>query len=149
MKRLFLALLMMALGAWGYVAWQVVDVLVRRPDSRVTTTDKSSLPKEFLSASLLSPDSLIRDPFQSFLYSEKPKPKAMSKPVLKVPKVIAPPEAVLTGILWGEQPVAILQVNGKSELLKSGDEAWEFKVVKIERHQVTVLKEGRKFILGY
>ncbi len=149
MKRPFLVLLLVAVGVWGYVALQIAQAMGGRGGAEEARIESPALAAGMLREGVSPPDTGYRDPFQSFLYREKPKPKFVAKAAPKVIKVVSPPQAALSGILWGDQPVAILKVQGKTELLKAGDEAWDFKVVRIERHQVTVVKEGRQFTIGY
>ena len=56
---------------------------------------------------------------------------------------------MLSGILWGDEPVAILKQNGQTELVKKGADIWGLKVVRIDRNQIVVQKQGRQFTLGY
>ena len=95
-------------------------------------------------------DTAFRDPFQSYLYAQKPAPVAPKAAVSKQPPVaIEPPKAVLSGILWGDEPVAILKQDGQTELVKKGAEVWGLKVIRIDHNQVVVQKQGHPFTLGY
>ena len=95
-------------------------------------------------------DTAFRDPFQSYLYAQKPAPVApKGTKAVSVAQVIAPPKAVLSGILWGDDPVAILKQDGATELVKKGAVVWDLKVLKIEKNQVVVQKQGRRFTLVY
>jgi len=150
MKKTFLTLLLAAIGVWGYVAVRVVLA--------VTGTEQAGKPEGESALALASVqfratrplDTAFRDPFQSYLYAQKPAPVAS---VAATARKLAgpppePPKAVLDGILWGDNPVAILKQDGKTELVKAGAEVWDLKVIKIEKNQVTVLKRGRKYTLG-
>lgn len=150
MKRTFVLLLIAAIGVWGYVAVRVVSAL--------TAMEPGSGPESGATLSIASIrtraaqplDTSFRDPFQSYLYAQKPEPvKAKPKPGA-APKAAPPepPKAALDGILWGDDPVAILKQDGQTELVKTGATVWGLKVIKIERDRVTVLKQGRKFVLG-
>lgn len=152
MKKIFLLLLVCAIGVWGYVVVQVVLALLGKEQQEVRSVGTDPLPAAaMLSMVIPSLDTNFRDPFQTYLYAEKPISK-ITTPVNKVPvapKVIDPPKAVLNGILWGDPPVAILKQDGQTELVKEGAEIWDIKVMKIERNQVLVRKQGRQFTLGY
>jgi type II secretory pathway component PulC len=95
-------------------------------------------------------DTAFRDPFQSYRYAQKPAPAAPKSPAGPVAsKTVEPPKATLSGILWGDEPVAILKQDGQTELVKKGAAVWDLKVLKIEKNQVVVQKQGRRFTLGY
>lgn len=151
MKKTFLILLVSALTVWGYVAVRVVLLWVGNTDSGHTPNVAGALPSaKMLSRSHPPLDTTFRDPFQSYLYSQKPAPVVPKLTLGKAfPRVIEPPKAILNGILWGEDPVAILKQDGKTELVKKGAEIWDIKVIRIERHQVIVQKQGRQFNLSY
>jgi hypothetical protein len=152
MKRTFILLLMAAVAVWSYVVIQFVS-------GYITPNFASSTPQnervEWIGISMRKPpllDSSFRNPFQSYLYSEKPKPIHSIPQAPKANRtivVIAPPTAVLGGVLWSDNPIAILKQGAQSELVKVGAEVFGFRVEKIERHQVTVVKEGRRFVLTY
>jgi hypothetical protein len=153
-RKTFLALLLAAVGIWAYVVAQFLSgYFVVGGETRSATRDVR-LPGLTVAAQLRTPplDSTFRDPFQSYLYAKKPTPLSETK-TASSPKpaliVIEPPKATLGGILWGDSPVAILKQDGQTELVKTGAEAFGLKVQKIDRHQVTVIKQGRKFVLEY
>jgi hypothetical protein len=150
MRKTFVFLLVSAIGVWGYVVMQIILSLLGRVEEPSRTAGNDPLPGAAMLLRVLPPlDTSFRDPFQSFLYSEKPVPKVV-KPVVKaLPKAIEPPRATLNGILWGDAPVAILKQDGQTEVVKEGAEIWDLKVIKIERNQVTVRKQGKQFTLGY
>jgi hypothetical protein len=151
MKKTFLTLLLSAVGVWGYVVMQIIFVLMGRSESTVQSRVSGAMPAAAMLSRPRAPlDTAFRDPFQSYLYSQKPAP-VIAKPVPGRPalKVIEPPAAVLSGILWGEDPVAILKQDGQTELVKKGAEVWGLKVLRVDRHQVVVQKQGRQFTLGY
>jgi len=150
MKKAFVMLLLAAIGVWGYVVVRVVAALSVVEASRKTDGD-AALALASVQLRVTAPlDTSYRDPFQSYLYAQKPAPAAPKEGL--VPKHSAPPPeppiAVLDGILWGDNPVAILKQDGKTELVKVGAEVWDLKVLKIEKNQVTVPKRGRKYTLG-
>ncbi len=149
MRKLFILLLATAISIWTYVLWQFVYLYFKKTE---VVTEKIVMVKNdlLLFRSKFLVDSTLRDPFQSLLYTQTPIPLKSKSPVVKTPlKIIEPPKAILTGILWGTDPVAILKQDSQTELVKVGAQVWDFKILLIERHQVTVIKEGRKFILGY
>jgi hypothetical protein len=149
MKRTFLTLLVSAVAVWGYVVVQIVVVLLGRSEAMSRAGESGSMPAlAMLSRPRAALDTAFRDPFQSYLYSQKPVPVAAS-PAKAVLKVIEPPKAVLSGILWGDEPVAILKQDGQTELVKKGASIWDLKVLRIDRNQVVVQKQGRQFTLGY
>lgn len=156
MRKTFVLLLVTAVGVWGYVVVQFLSAYFGK--SSGSTGHSMAMSGERLPAAGLRAksravlDTTFRDPFQSYLYAAKPAPvqaphaPGPARPALKV---IEPPTAVLNGILWGDAPVAILKQDGQTELVKEGAEVFGLKVVRIERHQVTVTKQGRKFTLSY
>jgi type II secretory pathway component PulC len=150
-KKTFVILLVCAVAVWGYVVAQIVVVLMRGPESVSRAQMSRSMPMAAMLARARAPlDTTFRDPFQSYLYAQKPAPVVVKTgPVKPVLKVIEPPTAVLSGILWGDEPVAILKQDGQTELVKKGAEIWGLKVIRIERNQVVVQKQGRPFTLGY
>jgi hypothetical protein len=151
-KKTFIALLVSAVAVWGYVVVQVVTVFLSKGSATSQAAPDASLP---MLAALTRPhpalDTTFRDPFLSYLYVQKPAPPAPKGPVVtKAPlKVVEPPKATVNGILWGDPPVAILQQDGVTELVKAGAEIWGLKVLKIDRHEVVVQKDGRKYSLAY
>jgi len=150
-KKTFMLLLVCAVAVWGYVVVRIVQVLMGGAESAYSSQASGSMPSAALLARPRAPlDTAFRDPFQSYLYSEKPAP-LVAKPSLQRPvlKVIEPPKAVLNGILWGDEPVAILKQDGKTELVKKGASIWDLTVLRIEKNQVVVQKQGRQFTLGY
>lgn len=151
MKKTFIGLLLSAVGVWGYVVLQIILVLFGRTDSTVQGNGPGALSAAALfSRPRADLDTSFRDPFQSYLYAQKPGPVLQPNQVAKaLPKAIEPPRAVLSGILWGDEPVAILKQDGQTELVKKGAAIWDLKVIRIERNQVTVQKQGRSFTLGY
>jgi type II secretory pathway component PulC len=151
MKKTFMGLLVSAVGVWGYVVLQIILVLFGRMDSTAQAKGSGTLPAAaLLSRARASLDTSFRDPFQSYLYAQKPAPVAQPNSVARaLPKAIEPPRAVLSGILWGDEPVAILKQDGQTELVKKGADIWDLKVIRIERNQVIVQKQGRSFTLGY
>jgi len=60
---------------------------------------------------------------------------------------VAKPEIVLGSVLWGSRPVAILRKQSESRVLRSGDDAWGYRVFKIEKGEVVLEKGGVKFVL--
>lgn len=151
MKKTFIMLLVAALGVWGWVVAQFLSTYFGGGKGRIEEVRHKELPVSLLaSGTRPALDTSFRDPFQPYIYAQKPAPPPPApgprRPVLEV---IEPPKAVLSGILWGDAPVAILKQDGATELVKEGAEAFGLKVQRIERHQVTVIKQGRKFTLGY
>jgi hypothetical protein len=149
MKRTFLTLLISALGVWGYVLVQIVMALSGKIEADTQNAN------DFLPAAVLlihtnaAPDTSFRDPFQSYLYSQKPTPPATKQIIHVAPILISPPIAVINGILGGNPPMAILKQADKTELVKPGDDVWDFKVIRIGANEVIVKKQGREFTLGY
>jgi hypothetical protein len=151
MKKTFLILLLSAVGIWGYVIAQIAFALVGKAQSIVASQGADGISAvSLLSRSRPPLDTVIRDPFRSYLYAQKPA-STFVKPIVDKPKlkVIEPPRAVLTGILWGERPVAILMQDGRTELVQKGVAVWDLEVVRIDRNQVLVRKQGRPFTLEY
>jgi hypothetical protein len=151
MKKTFVALLVSALAVWGYVIFRIIMVLLGGAESLAQTQVQGGLSGAALFARARAPlDTSFRDPFQSYLYAQKPAPVAAPPTVAKAAAVaVEPPKAVLSGILWGDEPVAILKQDGQTELVKKGAEIWDLKVLRIEKTRVMVLKQGRQFTLGY
>ena len=150
MKKTFLILLISALGVWGYVLVQIVMAMAGKGMGEVRESQANSLPAlALLAQATIALDTSFRDPFQPYLYAQKPAPAAPKTPSRPVLQVIEPPKAVLSGILWGDSPVAILKLGVETELVKVGAEVWDLKVKRVERHQVIVVKQGREFTLRY
>lgn len=151
MKKTFLTLLLSAVAVWGYVVLQIILVLMGRSESTAQSRVSGAMPSAaMLSRPRTALDTSFRDPFQSYLYAQKPAPVIpKSSPAKAMLRVIEPPKAVLSGILWGEDPVAILKQDGQTELVKKGAQVWDLKVLRVDRHQVVVLKQGRQFTLAY
>lgn len=150
MKKTFLTLLLAAIGVWGYVVMRIVFALIAVETARKPDGDAALALASVQMRANVALDTAYRDPFQSYLYAQKPAPAAPKHgPAVK--RTATPPEplkAVLDGILWGDNPVAILKQDGQTELVKAGAEVWGLKVIKIEKNQVTVQKQGRKYVLG-
>ncbi len=151
MKKTFVTLLVSAIAVWGYVVVQIVVALLGKSEAISARTTQASQPAlAMLSRARAALDTSFRDPFQSYLYAQKPAPVAApgakAKPVLKL---IDPPKAVLSGVLWGDEPVAILKQDGQTELVKKGAVVWDLKVLSIDRNKVVVEKQGRRFTLEY
>lgn len=154
MKKTFMVLLVAAVAVWGWVVAQFLSGYLGGSAEGPVLAQSGSLQTAIRPASARPAlDTSFRDPFLSYLYAQKPAPVKLptASPAQKRPAlvVIEPPRAVLSGILWGDPPVAILKQEGATELVKEGAEAFGLKVQRIERHQVTVVKQGRKFVLGY
>jgi hypothetical protein len=152
-KKTFLILLISAVAVWGYVVVRVAATLFGKAEAASPARERGGAPSPaaaLLARGLAPLDTTFRDPFQSYLYAQKPAPAAPKAEAVRQPlKVIEPPAAELAGILWGDEPVAILKQEGKTELVKKGAEVWGLKVLKIDRHQVVVQKQGRSFTLEY
>lgn len=151
MKKTFLILLISAVAVWGYVVVRVAVTLFGKTESVSQARGDGPSPSAALLARGRAPlDTTFRDPFQSYLYAQKPAPAAPKAAAVRQPlMVIEPPKTELAGILWGDEPVAILKQDGKTELVKKGAAVWDLKVLKIDRHQVVVQKQGRSFTLEY
>jgi hypothetical protein len=152
MKKTFVTLLVSAVAVWGYVLVQIVFIMIGKTDAASDSVEDGLLPAAaMLVRARPALDTNFRDPFQSYLYAQKPAPPPSAKPAVAKAqlKAIDPPRAVINGILWGTEPVAILKQDGKTELVKAGGEIWDFKVLRIERNQVIVIKQGRQFTLEY
>jgi hypothetical protein len=151
-KRTFVALLLAAIGVWGYVVFRVVLILAGGGEGMGNPKPVAGAAAAMALLARPRPalDTSFRDPFQSYLYSQKPAPAVpkAARPAAP-PKAIDPPKAVLTGILWGDEPVAILKQDGQTELVKQGATAWDLTVTKIEKNRVTVRKQGHTFTLEY
>jgi hypothetical protein len=155
MKKTFLTLLIVSVAVWSYAVSQFLAGYFGRTASwslsQTSDTETHPLPTTARSRPLL--DTSFRDPFLTYLYTQKPIPKpvikAVAKPAPRALVVIEPLRAKLSGILWGDSPVAILKQDGRTELAKEGAEVFGLMVKRIERHQVTVLRQGRQFILEY
>ena len=150
MKKTFLALLLSAIGVWGYVVVRVVMAVASGEEARKPMGDAALALASVQMRADIPLDTAYRDPFQSYLYAQKPAPTAQMQSRIAKHSVPPPepPKAVLDGILWGDNPVAILKQDGQTELVKTGASVWDLKVIKIEKNQVTVLKRGRKYTLG-
>ena len=149
MKKTFVTLLLAAIGIWGYVVAQVVLALLGGDSARGPEASGAPM-AAWLARPKIALDTAFRDPFQSYLYAQKPVPVAPKGATAHAPpKVVDPPRAILTGILWGDAPVAILKQDGQTELVKEGAVIWDLKVLKIEKNQVVVQKQGRKYTLAY
>lgn len=151
MKKTFVTLLVFAIAVWGYVVFRIILVLTGGPDSIAA----SQVRENGLGASLFPHpsvplDAVFRDPFQSYLYSQKPTAQIPKSAVGRPAALPAePPKAVLNGILWSDEPVAILRQDGQTELVKKGTSVWDIKIIRIDRNQVVVRKQGRQFTLAY
>jgi hypothetical protein len=151
-KKTFMTLLVSALGVWGYVIAQILFALIGRANEAANARGDDSLPSLALISRTRAPlDTGFRDPFQSYLYAQKPAPVVPKSATAKAAPaaVVEPPQAVLSGILWGDEPVAILKQDGQTELVKKGADIWGLKVVRIDHNQIVVQKQGRRFTLGY
>jgi hypothetical protein len=150
-KKTFLTLLVSAVAVWGYVIVRIIMVLVGGTESLAQTQVTGALSGAATFSRARTPlDTTFRDPFQSYLYAQKPAPVAVKSAASKATAVVVePPKAVLSGILWGDEPVAILKQDGQTELVKKGAAIWDLKVIRIDKNQVVVLKQGRQFTLGY
>jgi type II secretory pathway component PulC len=151
MKKTFTILLVSAVAVWGYVAVQVVRVLLGKATNAAQSMGTGPVAALALLTRVQVPfDTAFRDPFQSYLYAQKPAPVLTPGPrTSKALVVIEPPRVVLSGVLWGDEPVAILKQDGQTELVKKGAEIWGLKVLRIDRNQVVVAKQGRQFTLEY
>ncbi len=153
MKKTFTILLVSAVAVWGYVAVQVVVVLLGKSSDTANQTGTGPVAAFALLTRSSQPlDTAFRDPFQSYLYAQKPAPVVVLVPGHHPSKAIVaiePPKAVLSGVLWGDEPVAILKQDGQTELVKKGAEIWGLKVLRIDKNQVVVVKQGRQFTLEY
>ncbi len=154
MKKAFVLLLCLSVAVWSYVVYQFVwHYFHPITATAILAPKETESPLAFLqkvrSYVNLPSDSLARDPFQPYLYAQRPAPPASKVTAPKVIIPIDPPLAVINGILWGDVPMAILKQDNATELVKAGSEVWDFKVIKVERHQVTVSKQGRQFVIGY
>ena len=151
MKKTFVTLLVAAIGVWGYVVFRVVMIVVGGGEEGPPRSASGTSAAMALLARPRPPlDTSFRDPFQSYLYSQKPAPVVPKTAAVKAPpKAIDPPKATLGGILWGNEPVAILKQDGQTELVKQGGTAWDLTVIKIEKNRVTVRKQGHAFTLEY
>lgn len=151
MRKTFVMLLVLAVGVWGYVVVQVIAVFFGKSSGGAEDVGVHRVAIAAVAKARPPLDTAYRDPFQPYLYAQKPAPVRVAKVEKPAPKivVIEPPKAVLGGVLGGDPPVAILKQGGQTELVKEGAEVWDLKVIRIERHQVTVEKQGRKFTLAY
>jgi hypothetical protein len=150
MKKTFLVLLVAAVGVWGYVLYRVVGILYGGSGGIEPGPSAAPAAMALLARSRPPLDTAFRDPFQSYLYALKPAPPAPKRAAVKAaPPPVLPPRAVLNGILWGDDPVAILKQDGRTELVKKGGSVWDLTVVKIEKTSVTVRKDGHTFTLEY
>lgn len=149
MNRPFLVLLTLAVGVWIWVATLLVRAWTGPGGSTMEVT-AGPAPAPGPAAPPLTLDSTLRDPFLPYLLAAPPPPKPKAAaPAGPALKIVEPPKAVLGGILWGTPPMAILKQDGKTEIVKAGVLVWDFKVLRIERHQVILVKEGREFALSY
>jgi hypothetical protein len=152
LNRTFLALLLCAVGVWGYVVFRVVMILIGgggEPDQAGLATGATAA-AVMLARPRPPLDTSFRDPFQSYLYAQKPAPVIPKLGIVRtVAKLVEAPKAVLTGILWGDEPVAILKQDGQTELVKQGASVWDFTVVRIEKTRVMIRKQGRAYTLEY
>lgn len=151
MNRTFLSLLLAAIGVWGYVVFRVVMILIGGGEEVSSRPVAGASAAMALLARTRPPlDTTFHDPFQSYLYAQKPAPVTpKSAPGKALPKAIEPPKAILSGILWGDEPVAILKQDGQTELVKQGATVWDLTVTKIEKNRVMVRKQGHAFTLEY
>jgi hypothetical protein len=138
-------------GVWGYVVFRVVMIMLGGGDAVQPGPTTGATAAAALLARPRPPlDTSFRDPFQSYLYTQKPAPAApKTAPVRIAPVPVEAPKAILTGILWGDEPVAILKQDEKTELVKQGATVWDLTVLKIEKTRVTVRKQGRTYTLEY
>src|SRR5262249_4793878 len=84
----------------------------------------------------------MRNPFA--VASATP-PAQHTKPHIKPP---APPEPpLLTAIIWSDDPRAVIQWNGHSYSLRSGQAFETFRVVRIARDRVVLDQGGRPLAL--
>src|SRR4051812_4263900 len=122
MKKTFTGLLVIALTVWGYVVVQIISILMGKTETYTRSSEMDPIPAAaFLTHARPPLDTAFRDPFQSSLYAQKPAPPpSQAKPAAAPLKVVDPPTAVVNGILGGEEPVAILKLGDKTELVKAG-----------------------------
>jgi len=66
---------------------------------------------------------------------------------VKAAKVIAPPPVTIDAILWGASPVAILKISNKTEFAKPGQKFDNLLVKEITQISVTIVKEGKSFVI--
>ena len=156
-NKFFLALLVVTLGVWGNAIFQIIRTLGGSSKEKIEMTQKpgslGALDLSLLNRKAFIIDTSLTDPFQSFLYAKRPVVKSSGKkevsPKPKPPKKeVKPPTAKINGILWGPNPVAILEKGGKTEVVKKGAEVWGFKVLKVEKTKVVVQKEGVEFVIS-
>ncbi len=96
-------------------------------------------------------DSTLRDPFKPYLHQKKKKRviRRVKRVVKKAPpkKIITPPAVKIDAILWGSSPVAIIKMGAKTEFAKPGQKYGDIVVEKITQESITVLKEGKSFVI--
>lgn len=98
------------------------------------------------------------DPYKPLvkkLVEESPQP-IEGIPLLPFPTDIKPPplpqemerkDFTLTGILWDEEPLAIIEGEGLNAVVKEGDYVKDYVVDKIERKKVILKKGNKKIVL--
>src|SRR4051794_5721270 len=126
MKKMFMTLLICAVAVWGYVVVQILILWIGKIDLASQNEIDPIPAAAMLARAHPALDTTFRDPFQSYLYAQRPAPVTpVGKAVKAAPVVIEPPKAILTGILWSDAPVAILKLGDKTELDKQGAEIWD------------------------
>ena len=155
-KPLLLVLFILALSVWGYAAvraFMAFNVGSQKPEAVASSSSDDQIDYSLLNRKAIVFDSTIRDPFKPFLYAKSlaVKRKVSNRPVsgksIQTKKEATPPDFILSGILGGANPVAILKKGGKTELVKKGASAWGFTVVSVGKNSVVVSRDGSRFTI--
>ncbi len=141
-RPLFLFLLVAALGVWGWALWRTgwwrggSPAATRRIQAKLVESTAGQ--------------DVGRDPFRGpWTPSDQvPVPKktrsthAASKPPVPVgPPIPAP---ILKGFLGGDPPMAILESNGKTEMVHPGSSVFGWNVIAVGSSGVDVERDGQK-----
>jgi type II secretory pathway component PulC len=156
-KPLLMVLFFLALSVWGFAAFRVVMALSfgsQEPEAEAASSSEDNIDFSLLNRKAIVFDSTVRNPFKPFLYAKRPAVKkrasnrSVSRRSVQTKKQVSPPDFILSGILGGASPVAILKKGGKTELAKKGAAVWGFTVVSVGKNSVVVSKDGSRFTIA-
>jgi len=148
-RRLFLLLLAVALGTWGWALWRTG--LFGHFHEQNKSTSQSHAPQ--IQGDLSVGKDLFRGPWTP---AEAPAVRRGSgkgthplvAPAPPVPKEPTTPPPELGGFLGGDPPMAILRYAGKTELVHPGSAAFGWMVLSVAGGVVEVEKDGVRRRLG-
>ena len=151
MNKYILSIVILGVAFWGTFVAKLIH-RIPAEQALVENTSLTSLPtlddlQKWIHPQPL-PSQSLRDPFRpASISTPKTRKSFVAKNTAEESKPFEQPKIGIDAILPGDNPVAILRHHGETAIVRVGQSVWNVTVQSVSQNSVTLLKDGKSFVI--